>query len=85
MPATYGRVNWKDGTGNPGGDTAVDAANLNVMDAGIATIYADAAQTGAGNLATTPLQFIVVGPSSANLPAAGTKGRIAFVVPFALP
>lgn len=32
----YTRVNWKDGSGNAGGDTPLDAANLNQMDAGIA-------------------------------------------------
>lgn len=40
---------------------------------------------GAGNLAALPLQIIVVGPDSSHLPAAGVKGRLAFVVPFSLP
>lgn len=42
-------------------------------------------QVGSGNGATTPLKFIIVGPDNTHLPAAGTKGRIAFVVPFSLP
>lgn len=41
--------------------------------------------TGAGNLANTPIEIIIVGPSSSNLPAAGVKGRIAIIVPFSLP
>lgn len=82
----YTRVNWKDGTGNPGGDTAVSAANLNVMDAYIATLDTTAAvKVGAGNLAATPVQLIIVGPDSTHLPAAGVKGRIALVVPFSFP
>jgi hypothetical protein len=42
-------------------------------------------QVGSGNAANKPLLFIVVGPDSSHLPAAGHKGRIAIVVPFSLP
>ena len=45
----------------------------------------DLVNVGAGNLAATPVQLIIVGPTSASLPAAGTKGRVAIVVPFSLP
>jgi hypothetical protein len=37
----YTRVNWKDGSGNPGGDTPLDAANLNQMDLGISNAVAN--------------------------------------------
>jgi hypothetical protein len=36
-------------------------------------------QVGTGNQAATPVQLVVVGPTSAALPAAGTKGRIGIV------
>lgn len=81
-PFVYTRVNWQD---SPSTATPTDAANFNVMDAGIAALATQCAQVGAGNLAATPLQIIIVGPDSTHLPAAGTKGRIGIVVPFALP
>jgi hypothetical protein len=42
-------------------------------------------QVGSGNLASLPVEIIVVGPDSTHLPAAGVKGRIGIVVPFSLP
>lgn len=78
--ATYSRVNWAD---SPSTTTPVSAADLNVMDAGIASAFANMPQIGTGNGATSPVfTFIVVGPDSSHLPAAGTKNRIAFVVPY---
>lgn len=81
-PFTYSRVNFQD---SPSTATPTDAANLNVMDAALATVATQCVQEGSGNLAALPLQIILVGPDSSHLPAAGVKGRLAFVVPFALP
>lgn len=78
MAATYTRVNWAD---SPSTSTPVSASDLNTMDAGIASAFANMPQVGAGNLAATPLEFIVVGPDSSHLPAAGVKGRVGFVAP----
>lgn len=70
--------------GNSAGNVAL--ANGTV----VATLNADKvdgldassfAQAGAGNEASLPLQFIITDV----LPAAGTKGRIAFKMPFSMP
>jgi hypothetical protein len=81
-PFTYTRVNWAD---SPSTSTPVSASDLNTMDSALATVASQCVQEGSGNLAALPLQIIIVGPDSSHLPAAGTKGRIAFVVPFSLP
>jgi len=77
---SYSRVNWQD---SPSTASPIDATNLNVMDAGIATLDTTTPKIGAGNAQVTPaFTFIVVGPDSSHLPSAGVKGRIAFVVNF---
>ena len=80
---TYGRVNWQD---SPSTATPTSAADLNTMDAGINTLYGRTALVDdVSTLASDgPLIFVVIGASDA-LPAAGTKGRILFQLPFNLP
>ena len=86
MPS-YSPPPWTNG-GAPGISAAQLQAISNVCADAVQTDGTNAAnfvQVGSGNLANTPIQIIVVGPDSSHLPAAGVKGRIAFVVPFSLP
>ncbi len=59
------------------------AANANNIETGIVAVDNAKPDIGTGNMQTTPaMTFIIVGPTSAALPAAGVKGRIAFVVSY---
>jgi hypothetical protein len=60
-------------TGNDGAGSTFDADMVDGLHA------SSLVQVGSGNQAATPVLFIIVGPTSAALPAAGTKGRIGIV------
>lgn len=60
----YTRVTWKDGSGNAGGDTPETAVNLNVMDAGIATLDTTTPKLGTHNGVTFTLSAGTGAPST---------------------